>query len=85
VTINQIIYAESAKRNYAELVRIFIIMRRFIMPNKIKTPPEDFTRFENWLDGMTEKEFDMWYKEDATKKQRRLADTIREEILQEDI
>ncbi len=55
------------------------------MPNKIKTPPEDFTRFENWLDGMTEKEFDMWYKEDATKKQRRLADTIREEILQEDI
>lgn len=50
-----------------------------------KTPAEDFTRFEHWIDGMSDTEYDIWYNDEATNKQKDLADTIREEIDEDDV
>jgi len=50
-----------------------------------KTPAEDFTRFEHWIDGMSDTEYDIWYNDEATNKQKDLADTIREEADEDDI
>ena len=49
-----------------------------------KTPAEDFTRFEHFIDGMSDTEFDMWYDYEASNKQKDLADTIREEVEEEE-
>ena len=54
-----------------------------IMPSK--TPEQDFKRFEKFIDGMEDIEFDYWYKFEATKKQRELAEQLREEIAEEDL
>jgi hypothetical protein len=48
-----------------------------------KTPKEDFDRFGNYIDAMTDIEYDYWYDNEASSKQKALADTIREEV-QED-
>ena len=53
-------------------------MEIILMPNENKTPSEDITRFENWTDSMTEAEYNYWYNHEATKRQKELADTIRE-------
>lgn len=44
------------------------------------TPQEDFNRFEKFIDGMEDIEYESWYNNEATEAQRRLADTVREEI-----
>jgi len=54
------------------------------MSNSNKTPAEDFTRFEHFIDGMSDTEFDMWYDYEASNKQKDLADTIREEVEEEE-
>jgi len=54
-------------------------MEIILMPNENKTPSEDITRFEKFTDSMTEAEYNYWYNNEATKRQKELADTIREE------
>lgn len=49
-----------------------------------KTPKEDFDRFEKFIDGMENIEYEYWYNFEATKKQRKLADEIREEVSEEE-
>ena len=53
------------------------------MSNK-GTPKEDFERFDEFIDGMTDMEYEIWYANDATSKQKQDADTIREEVQEED-
>ena len=48
------------------------------------TPKEDFDRFSNFVDGMTDMEYDIWYEQEATGKQKALADSIREEVEEEE-
>jgi hypothetical protein len=50
------------------------------MTSNNKTPSEDFTRFEKWIDGMEDTEYDYWYENEASARQKDLADKIREEI-----
>lgn len=52
------------------------------MPSK--TPEADFKRFEKFLDGMEDIEYEYWYREEATQKQRDLADGLREEMEEEE-
>jgi len=54
------------------------VMEIILMPNENKTPSEDITRFEKFTDSMTEAEYNYWYYHEATGKQQKLADTIRE-------
>jgi len=49
------------------------------------TKPEDFTRFENFIDDMTDIEYDYWYENEASPKQKQLSDTIREEVEEKDV
>ena len=49
-----------------------------------KTPEEDFKRFEKFIDGMEDIEFDYWLKFEATSKQKKLASELREEITEEE-
>jgi hypothetical protein len=49
-----------------------------------KTPEEDFKRFEAFIEGMEDIEYEMWYRDTATTAQRNLADGLREEIDEED-
>ena len=55
------------------------------MTDKKKTPKEDFERFEKFIDEMSDMEYESWYDEEATTKQRNLADGIREEIDEDDV
>jgi hypothetical protein len=48
------------------------------MPSK--TPEGDFKRFESFIDGMEDIEYEYWYRNEATVKQRQLADGIRETL-----
>jgi len=55
-----------------------------------KTPEEDFKRFEDWIDGMEDKEFEYMMdtpEEDGgfSDKQKKLASEIREEATEEDL
>ena len=52
------------------------------MPSK--TPEADFKRFEKFLDGMEDIEYEYWYRNEATVRQRDLADGIREEMDEDD-
>lgn len=45
-----------------------------------KTPEEDIKRFESFIDEMSDTEYDYWYKQEATSRQKTLADQVREEI-----
>lgn len=49
-----------------------------------KTPKEDFDRFEKFIDDMENIEYEYWYNFEATKKQRKLAEEIREEISEDE-
>lgn len=49
-----------------------------------KTPEEDIKRFESFIDEMSDTEYDYWYKQEATGRQKTLADQVREEI-EEDV
>lgn len=51
------------------------------MPSK--TPEADFKRFESFIDGMEDIEFEYWYKNEATDAQKRLVEQMREEISEE--
>ena len=53
------------------------------MPSK--TPKEDFDRFEKFIDGMEDIEYEFWLANEATSKQRALAETLREEADEEDL
>lgn len=53
-----------------------------LMPNQ--TPKEDFDRFEKFIDGMEDIEFDYWIRYEATKKQKALARELREEVTEEE-
>ena len=53
------------------------------MPNK--TPQEDFDRFEKFIDAMEDIEFEYWYANEASAKQKKLANEIREEATWEDV
>lgn len=44
------------------------------------TPDDDLKRFEDFIDGMTDMEYDIWYESDASSKQKEFADGVREEI-----
>lgn len=44
------------------------------------TPDDDLKRFEDFIDGMTDMEYDIWYESDASSKQKEFADSVREEI-----
>lgn len=43
-----------------------------------KTPEADFNRFEKFIDGMENIEYEYWYNFEATSKQKELADKLRE-------
>jgi len=49
-----------------------------------KTPAEDFQRFEKFIDAMEDMEYEYWYDNEATKRQKDLADGIREEISEDE-
>lgn len=49
-----------------------------------KTPHQDIERFEKFIDGMENIEYEYWYNYEATKKQRELADDMREEVTEEE-
>jgi hypothetical protein len=49
-----------------------------------KTPHEDFKRFEKFIDAMEDIEFEYWYYYEATGKQQRLADEMREVISEDE-
>lgn len=46
--------------------------------SKTESYKESTDRFEKWVVSMTDKEFEMWYEQDATYGQKKLADKIRE-------
>lgn len=48
------------------------------MPSK--TPEADFKRFESFIEGMEDIEYEAWYRDEATTAQRNLADGLREEV-----
>jgi hypothetical protein len=45
-----------------------------------KTPEADFKRFESFIDGMEDIEYEYWIANEATEKQRKFALELREEI-----
>jgi hypothetical protein len=45
-----------------------------------KTPEEDFKRFESFVEGMEDIEYEYWIANEATDKQKRLALELREEL-----
>jgi len=53
------------------------------MTEKDITPSEDFTRFNKWIEGMEDTEYDYWYENEASAKQKDLADKIRESEIEE--
>jgi hypothetical protein len=53
------------------------------MPSK--TPEDDFKRFEKFIDGMEDIEYEYWIKYEATTKQKKLALEMREEVTEEDL
>lgn len=40
------------------------------------TPKEDFVRFEKFLDGLSDIEYQYWYETEATDKQKAIADQL---------
>lgn len=52
------------------------------MPNK--TPEEDFKRFEKFIDGLEDIEYEYWIRYEAKGKQKQLALEMREEVSEED-
>jgi hypothetical protein len=53
------------------------------MPSR--TPEADFKRFEKFIDGMEDIEYEYWIKYEATTKQKELALEMREEVTEEDL
>lgn len=53
------------------------------MPNK--TPEADFKRFEHFIDGMEDIEFEYWYRNEASAKQKELVDGMREEVDEDEV
>lgn len=53
------------------------------MPSK--TPEADFKRFEKFLDGMEDIEYEYWIKYEASEKQKKLASEMREEVDEEQV
>ena len=45
-----------------------------------KTPEEDFKRFESFIDGMEDIEYEYWIENEATAKQKKFALELREEV-----
>jgi hypothetical protein len=50
-----------------------------------KTPQEDFKRFEDFIDGMEDIEYDYWIAHEATPKQKKLASELREEASEDEV
>lgn len=50
-----------------------------------KTPKADFDRFEKFIDGMEDVEFEYWYANEATTRQKSLANEMREPATWDDI
>jgi hypothetical protein len=50
-----------------------------------KTPESDFYRFEKFLEAMEDIEFQYWYNHEASDKQKKLANQIREEVSEDEI
>lgn len=49
-----------------------------------ETPEEDFKRFESFIEGMENIEYEYWYENEATVKQRELAKELREVAKEDD-
>jgi hypothetical protein len=50
-----------------------------------KTPEEDIKRYEDFIDGMEDIEYDYWIANEATPKQKKLASELREEVDEEEV
>ena len=60
------------------------------MPTEKKTPEQDFKRFENWVEGMEDKEFEVMMELDQKEggfspRQKELASQLREEVDEEEV
>lgn len=53
------------------------------MPSK--TPEADFKRYEKFIDGMEDIEYEYWIKYEATEKQKKLALELREEVDEDEV
>jgi len=49
-----------------------------------KTPKADIERFEKFIDGMENIEYEYWYNYEATQRQKELANDMREEVTEEE-
>jgi hypothetical protein len=50
-----------------------------------KTPEADFKRFESFIDGMEDIEYEYWIANEATEKQRKFALELREEVDEDEV
>jgi len=50
-----------------------------------KTPEADFKRFESFIDGMEDIEYEYWIANEATDKQRKFALELREEVDEDEV
>lgn len=50
-----------------------------------KTPEEDFKRFEKFIDGLEDIEYEYWIRYEAKGKQKQLALEIREEVKEDEV